>query len=231
VSFSTLPTLLPEGLTGPLATLERDETRVLEYRLENGMRVLLVERHMDPVVAVMTWFGVGARNETEREAGVSHFLEHMMFKGSERFGKGQVDLLTTTLGGSNNAFTGADHTAYWFEFASDRWEKALELEAEARPVAADGREHAGNDRRAPDVGARERRARHLDPLHVVGEIGEHALGILAGRRRVVVGDDLAVAAHGGSSVARARRRRPAVLGRHRFRPVPCRADRRSSKPW
>ncbi|MFO1008532.1 MAG: insulinase family protein [Planctomycetota bacterium] len=130
MSFSTLPTLLPEGLTGPLATLERDETRVLEYRLENGMRVLLVERHMDPVVAVMTWFGVGARNETEREAGVSHFLEHMMFKGSERFGKGQVDLLTTTLGGSNNAFTGADHTAYWFEFASDRWEKALELEAD-----------------------------------------------------------------------------------------------------
>ena len=130
MSFSTLPEVLPEGLTGPLATLERDEARVQEFRLGNGLRVLLVERHMDPVVAVMTWYQVGAPNETEREAGVSHFLEHMMFKGSERFGKGQVDLLTTTLGGSNNAFTAADHTAYWFEFASDRWEKALELESD-----------------------------------------------------------------------------------------------------
>ena len=78
----------------------------------------------------MLWYRVGARNETEREAGVSHFLEHMMFKGSARFGKGEVDRLTTTLGGSNNAFTTADHTAYWFEFASDRWERALEIEAD-----------------------------------------------------------------------------------------------------
>ncbi|MBK7876072.1 MAG: insulinase family protein [Planctomycetes bacterium] len=141
MSFSKLPDALPAGIAGPLATLVRDETRVLEFRLENGLRVLLAERHMDPVVAVMTWYQVGARNETEREAGVSHFLEHMMFKGSERFGKGQVDLLTTTLGGSNNAFTAADHTAYWFEFASDRWEKALELESDRmRGLLLDGKE-------------------------------------------------------------------------------------------
>ena len=104
--------------------------RIEERKLDNGMTVLLVERHLDPVVAVMLWYRVGARNETEREAGVSHFLEHMMFKGSARFGKGEVDRLTTTLGGSNNAFTTADHTAYWFEFASDRWERALEIEAD-----------------------------------------------------------------------------------------------------
>ncbi len=101
-----------------------------EHVLANGLRVLLAERHADPVVAVMTWYKVGARNEREHEAGVSHFLEHMMFKGSARYEKGEVDRLTTRLGGSNNAFTSYDHTAYWFELAADRWELALEIEAD-----------------------------------------------------------------------------------------------------
>ena len=112
------------------SSFEKGGARIHEHLLENGMRVLLAERHLDPVVAVMLWYRAGARNETEKEAGVSHFLEHMMFKGSARFGKGAVDRVTTTLGGTNNAFTTADHTAYWFEFASDRWESALELEAD-----------------------------------------------------------------------------------------------------
>jgi zinc protease len=103
---------------------------IVETKLENGLTVLVAERHFDPVVAVMLWYRCGARDEGEREAGVAHFLEHMMFKGSRRFGKGEVDLATTRLGGSNNAFTSADHTAYWFELASDRWEKALEIESD-----------------------------------------------------------------------------------------------------
>ncbi len=104
--------------------------RIEERKLDNGMTVLVVERHLDPVVAVMLWYRVGGRNENEREAGVSHFLEHMMFKGSRSFAKGEIDRITTQLGGNNNAFTSADHTAYWFELASDRWEKALEIEAD-----------------------------------------------------------------------------------------------------
>jgi zinc protease len=54
----------------------------------------------------------------------------MMFKGSRRFGKGEVDRITTRLGGTNNAFTAYDHTGFWFELASDRWERALEIEAD-----------------------------------------------------------------------------------------------------
>ncbi len=104
--------------------------KVSEHRLANGMRVLLAERHSDPVVASVLLYPAGARTETEREAGVSHFLEHMMFKGTRRFGKGEVDRLTTELGGANNAFTGHDHTGYWFELAADRWQQALELEAD-----------------------------------------------------------------------------------------------------
>jgi zinc protease len=115
--------------------------RITEHRLDNGLTVLLAERHLDPVVAVMLWYRVGSREEEEREAGVSHFLEHMMFKGSRRFGKGEIDRITTALGGGNNAFTTADHTAYWFEFAADRWEKALEIEADRmRNLLLDPRE-------------------------------------------------------------------------------------------
>ena len=104
--------------------------KVREHRLQNGMRVILAERHDDPVVATLLTYRVGSRNEREEEAGVSHFLEHMMFKGSARYEKGEVDLRTAELGGSNNAFTTPDHTAYYFEFTADRWEVALEIEAD-----------------------------------------------------------------------------------------------------
>lgn len=101
-----------------------------EDRLANGLRIVVAERHADPVVAVMMWYGVGGRHEPAELAGVSHFLEHMMFKGTEQHGKGELDRITTVLGGSNNAFTTPDHTAYWFELASDRWERAFELESD-----------------------------------------------------------------------------------------------------
>ncbi len=102
---------------------------VHEVGLDNGFRALLVERHSLPVVASTLWYSVGARDEGTGETGVSHFLEHMMFKGTSRYAKGQIDLMTAKLGGSNNAFTSADATAYYFALAADRWETALEIEA------------------------------------------------------------------------------------------------------
>jgi zinc protease len=126
----------PRGASAKLAA------NVSEHVLANGLRVLVAERRGDPVVAVMTWYKVGSKNEREFEAGVSHFLEHMMFKGSSRFAKGEIDRITTELGGSNNAFTSFDHTAYWFELASDRWEKALEIEADRmRTLSLDSAEY------------------------------------------------------------------------------------------
>jgi len=112
------------------AVHEKAGARITEHRLRNGLQVILAERHDAPVVSVLLYYKVGVRNEREHEAGVSHFLEHMMFKGTRAFGKGEIDLATTLLGGNNNAWTSHDHTAYWFEFASDRWERALELEAD-----------------------------------------------------------------------------------------------------
>lgn len=103
---------------------------VRERRLSNGLLVLALERRANPVVTSMIWYRVGSRDEQTGETGLSHFLEHMMFKGTQRLAKGEVDLITAKLGGSNNAFTDHDYTAYYFSFARDRWETAFAIEAE-----------------------------------------------------------------------------------------------------
>ena len=112
------------------STMKLGGAVVSESRLRNGMRVIVAERHTDPVVSSLLMYKVGSRYESEVEAGVSHFLEHMMFKGTPSVGKGEVDRITTELGGHNNAFTSYDHTGYWFEMASDRWEGVLAIEAD-----------------------------------------------------------------------------------------------------
>jgi zinc protease len=81
-------------------------------------------------VVTVLWYGVGAAHEEEGIAGVAHFLEHMMFKGSRRYGPGEVDRRTQALGGANNAFTSYDATAFYFSFAGDRWTEALDIEAD-----------------------------------------------------------------------------------------------------
>ncbi|HMG33627.1 MAG TPA: pitrilysin family protein [Blastocatellia bacterium] len=97
--------------------------------LPNGLTVLTKELHDKPVVATIIWYRVGSRNEELGQTGKSHFLEHMLFKGTDRFAKGEIDFQTLTNGGANNAFTWLDFTAYYFTFASDRWQVALDIEA------------------------------------------------------------------------------------------------------
>jgi zinc protease len=102
---------------------------VARTRLDNGLTVLTKEVHGKPLVSSMIWYCVGSRNEELGQTGKSHFLEHMLFKGTDRYRKGEIDLLTLQHGGANNAFTDTDFTAYYFNFAADRWEVALEIEA------------------------------------------------------------------------------------------------------
>src|SRR6185369_1018242 len=98
--------------------------------LDNGLVVLTKELHTSPIVTSMIWYRVGSRNEELGQTGKSHFLEHMLFKGTERYKKGEIDLITLKNGGANNAFTWLDFTAYYFTFASDRWQDALEIESD-----------------------------------------------------------------------------------------------------
>jgi len=97
--------------------------------LENRLTVLTKEVHDRPIVSCFIWYRVGSRNEELGQTGKSHFLEHILFKGTDRYHKGEIDLITLKNGGANNAFTSNDFTAYYFNFASDRWRAALEIEA------------------------------------------------------------------------------------------------------
>src|SRR5438105_2949244 len=115
------------SLETPSAFAMEDVRRTV---LANGLVVLTKEVHTSPIVTSMIWYRVGSRNEELGHTGKSHFLEHMLFKGNDRFKKGEIDLLTLKNGGGNNAFTSHDFTAYYFNFASDRWDVALDIEAD-----------------------------------------------------------------------------------------------------
>jgi len=109
--------------------------------LANGLVLALVHNPQAPLVTSALFYRVGARDEEAGLGGLAHFLEHLMFKGSERYGPGEIDRRTQALGGANNAFTNHDLTAYWFTFASDRWGEALAIEADRmRGLRLDARE-------------------------------------------------------------------------------------------
>jgi len=98
--------------------------------LANGLTVCLLENRQAPIVTSALFYKVGTRDEPLGQGGIAHFLEHMMFKGSAHYGPGEIDRKTQALGGSNNAFTSHDSTAYYFNFAADRWTEALTIEAD-----------------------------------------------------------------------------------------------------
>src|SRR5262252_8475185 len=76
---------------------------VKEATLDNGLRVLVLEDHRSPVVSVQLWYRVGSRNERPGATGLAHFLEHMMFKGTTTYGKGEFARLVEQNGGQDNA--------------------------------------------------------------------------------------------------------------------------------
>ncbi|HEX4951771.1 MAG TPA: pitrilysin family protein [Thermoanaerobaculia bacterium] len=98
--------------------------------LANGLTLCRVESRNAPVVTCALFYRAGARDEEPGLGGTAHFLEHMMFKGSRNYGPGEIDRLTQALGGVNNAFTSHDLTAYYFDFAADRWTEALAIEVD-----------------------------------------------------------------------------------------------------
>jgi zinc protease len=98
--------------------------------LPNGLSVYLKPVPGSQVVSTMVAYKVGSADEELDQTGLSHYLEHLMFKGTEKLLPGDIDRVTLRNGGANNAYTSEDCTVYHFDFAADRWEKALEIEAD-----------------------------------------------------------------------------------------------------
>jgi zinc protease len=103
---------------------------VQEYKLDNGLIILVKEDHRAPVVVSQVWYKVGSSYEHEGITGISHALEHMMFKGTEKHAPGEFSRIISENGGRENAFTGTDYTAYFQTLESSRLAISMELEAD-----------------------------------------------------------------------------------------------------
>lgn len=121
-------TLIALALALPLAAAA--SVQVHEAVLDNGLKVLVKPDRRAPIVTSQVWYRVGSSYEHGGVTGVSHVLEHMMFKGTEKLAPGEFSRIIAEHGGSENAFTGRDYTAYFQTLASDRLPIAFELEAE-----------------------------------------------------------------------------------------------------
>ncbi|HEU5310150.1 MAG TPA: pitrilysin family protein [Candidatus Eisenbacteria bacterium] len=111
-------------------TLTAFASPVRETKLSNGLTVLVQPVHTAPVVSFMVWYKVGSRNENAGITGISHLLEHMMFKGTPRYGKGEIARTLQRYGASFNAGTSLDYTCYYEVLAKDRLEIAMDIEAD-----------------------------------------------------------------------------------------------------
>ncbi len=105
-------------------------TPVEAHTLPNGMLVLLREVHSAPVATSWIWYRVGSRNEPSGQTGISHWVEHMLFKGTPSVPRGEFDRLIARNGGAFNGFTWIDYTAYYETLPADRIELGLQIEAD-----------------------------------------------------------------------------------------------------
>ncbi|MGQ0526517.1 MAG: M16 family metallopeptidase [Alphaproteobacteria bacterium] len=99
------------------------------FELDNGMEIVVIPNHRAPVVTHMVWYRVGAADEAPGQSGIAHFLEHLMFKGSDNLGPGEFSKIIRSLGGNDNAFTSHDYTAYFQSIAADQLRTVMKMEA------------------------------------------------------------------------------------------------------
>ncbi|MCA0848900.1 M16 family metallopeptidase [Salipiger thiooxidans] len=104
--------------------------QVTTFTLDNGLEVVVLEDHRAPVVVHMVWYRAGSADETAGHSGVAHFLEHLLFKGTKTLEPGEFSRVVAENGGTDNAFTSYDQTAYYQRVAADRLGLMMEMEAD-----------------------------------------------------------------------------------------------------
>ncbi|HEX5055159.1 MAG TPA: pitrilysin family protein [Gammaproteobacteria bacterium] len=141
------------------AMLAERPAEVYEYRLDNGLKILVQPDRRSPVVVSQVWYKVGSGYEPAGITGISHMLEHMMFKGTDELKPSEFSAIIAANGGEDNAFTSYDYTTYFQRIASDRLELCFKLEADRmRDLIIDEQELT----KERDVVAEERRWRYDD---------------------------------------------------------------------
>ncbi|MGH6865818.1 MAG: M16 family metallopeptidase [Methyloceanibacter sp.] len=141
--------------------------RVSEFKLANGLHVVVIPDHRAPIVTQMVWYKVGAADEPRGSSGIAHFLEHLMFKGTDLIPNGQFSKIIAKNGGDDNAFTNHDVTAYFQRVAKDRLPKVMDMEADRMSNLRLTEEDVRTER---DVILEERRSRvDNDPGSILQE--------------------------------------------------------------
>ena len=119
-----------DSAPAPAASPEKSAKKAIEFTLENGLDVVVIPDHRAPIVTQMVWYKAGAADEPPGVSGIAHFLEHLMFKGTENIPAGQFSKIIARKGGDDNAFTNQDVTAYFQRVAKDRLASVMEMEAD-----------------------------------------------------------------------------------------------------
>lgn len=105
-------------------------TPISEFTLDNGLHIVVIEDHRAPVVTHMIWYKTGRADEPAGQSGIAHFFEHLMFKGTDTVAPGAFSELVAAKGGSDNAFTSSDYTAYFQRIAAVHLPEMMQLEAD-----------------------------------------------------------------------------------------------------
>ncbi|NKB28425.1 MAG: insulinase family protein [Rhodobacteraceae bacterium] len=123
--------LRPLAFVLPLATaVPAFAAEITDFTLDNGLQVVVLEDHRAPVVVQTLWYKVGSADEPRGKSGIAHYLEHLMFKGTAKYGPGEFSDVVAANGGTDNAFTSQDYTGYIQRVASDRLDLIMEMEAD-----------------------------------------------------------------------------------------------------
>lgn len=123
-------TALMACLLLPAAAAAETSGKVTDFMLDNGMQVVVVEDHRAAVVQHMLWYRAGSADEPKGSSGVAHFLEHLLFKATDKLESGEFSSVVAANGGRDNAFTSYDYTAYFQRVAADRLELMMTMEAD-----------------------------------------------------------------------------------------------------
>ena len=117
-------------LSGSFPLVGEVPDNVSQFKLENGLKIIVIENHRAPIVNHTIWYDVGASDDPYGKSGLSHFLEHLMFDGTKTTKSGEFDNRIKLMGGFNNAFTNQEGTAYTVEISTEFLEPVMELEAD-----------------------------------------------------------------------------------------------------
>src|SRR5215217_7264406 len=166
----TMPDAAATSLRTEGASFGRTDSggpEVSSFTLDNGLDVVVIPDHRTPVVTHMVWYRNGSADDPLGQSGIAHFLEHLMFKGTERHPAGEFSKVVSGLGGQENAFTSYDYTAYFQRVAREHLETMMAFEADRMTGLAFDEAVVGPER---DVVLEERRMRvETDPSAQLSE--------------------------------------------------------------